>query len=58
MNKKGFVNIVLILILVAFVGVGAYFVSTQETNTPTSNLTSGSTTTADTIPSLPSTQTT
>ncbi len=37
MNQKGFINIILILIIVTLVGAGAYFVSTRQTTpaTPT-----------------------
>ena len=34
MNQKGFINILLIIIVVALVGAGAYFVSTKQTTSP------------------------
>ncbi len=34
MNQKGFINIILIVIVVALIGVGAYFVSTKQTAPP------------------------
>ncbi len=34
MNQKGFINILLIIIVVALVGAGAYFVSTKQTTLP------------------------
>lgn len=40
MNQKGFINILLIIIVVALVGAGAYFVSTRQVTTPTPSSTS------------------
>ena len=35
MNQKGFINILLIMVVVALVGAGAYFVSTRQIKLPT-----------------------
>ena len=35
MNQKGFINIILVIITVALVGLGAYFVSTRQVASPT-----------------------
>src|SRR3989344_5893397 len=35
MNQKGFINIILVIIVVALVGAGAYFVSTRQVMPPT-----------------------
>ncbi len=35
MNQKGFLSIALIIIVIAFIGAGAYFVSTKQITLPT-----------------------
>ena len=43
MNQKGFINIILIIIVIALVGTGAYFVSTGQVTLPTPSPTPTST---------------
>ncbi|KKR88960.1 MAG: hypothetical protein UW50_C0002G0023 [Candidatus Wolfebacteria bacterium GW2011_GWA1_44_24] len=55
MNQKGFINIILVVIIVALVGAGAYFVSTRQTISPTPMPSSSPTPTPTPTPTQPST---
>lgn len=50
MNQKGFINILLIVIIVALIGAGAYFVSTRQITSPIPSLIPGSTLTPSPTP--------
>ena len=50
MNQRGFTNIVLVIVVVAIVGIGAYFVSTRQIMQPTSSPTPTPTPTQNNLP--------